>query len=78
MTAKASITRRALRPRDIKERFGIAPGTLHYYCETVPANDRLPSIKLPGKAGTRSKGKRLVFEDDLLAWLNKYRTEGAV
>lgn len=63
--------KRALRPRDIAEQFGIPPSTLHFYCERLPAERRLPSLKLPGRGGR--KGKRLVFEDELLAWLEKHR-----
>lgn len=64
---------RALRPRDIAERFGIPASTLHYYCTKIRPEHRLPSIKLPGKLGTNGKGKRLVFEHELLSWMERYR-----
>jgi len=73
-SAKPQSSARALRPRDIAERFGIPPSTLHFYCAKLnPPGARLPSLKLPGRCGR--KGKRLIFEHELLAWLERHRAK---
>jgi len=64
---------RALRPKMIRELYGIPQGTLHFYCTGLPEADRLPSVKLPGRRGT--KGCRLIMADDLEAWIGKYRAK---
>lgn len=70
-----NLRRVTLRPAQIQAVYGIPQSTLHYYCTGLPAEDRLPSLKLPGRCGTRSKGTRMVFEQELLAWLEKYRAK---
>lgn len=76
-TPKIDRERRALRPRQIKERFGIAPSTLHYFLNELPEAERLPSIQLPSRGRKRRLGIRLVYEDELIAWLERHRQKGA-
>lgn len=61
---------KALRPRQIRDLYGIPQSTLHFYCTQLPEAERLPSIKLPGRRGT--KGVRLVKIADLEAWLARF------
>ena len=56
----------------IRELYGIPQGTLHFYCTGLPESDRLPSVKLPGRQG--SKGCRLILQEDLDKWLARYRS----
>lgn len=62
---------KALRPKQIRDIYGIPQSTLHFLCTGLPEAERLPSIKLPGRRGT--KGCRLVMTADLEAWLAKHR-----
>lgn len=62
---------RALRPRAIREIYGIPPSTLRDFCCNLPPGRRLPSILIQGRSGR--KGCRLVMVDDLEAWLAKHR-----
>jgi hypothetical protein len=76
MTARANkpAPRVALKPRQIRERYNIPPSSLHFYCTKLePAVDRLPSFLLPGRTG--KKDTRLVYEHELLTWLEKYRVK---
>jgi hypothetical protein len=67
--------RRALKPRQIREQYAIPPSSLHFYCTLLPEKERLPSFLLPGRNGTRCT--RLVYEDELQAWLEKHRAKPA-
>lgn len=64
---------RGLRPAAIKERFGIAPSTLHFFCTQLPEGERLPSLLLPSRGRKRAKGVRIVYEHELLSWLERHR-----
>jgi hypothetical protein len=65
--------KRALRPREIRERYGIPQSTLHWYCTALPAAERLPSVLLPSRGRKAKKGCRLIFEAELEAWLERHR-----
>jgi hypothetical protein len=58
---------RALRPRQIREIYGIPPSTLR----DLILCGRLPSVKLPGRKG--NKGSRLVLVSDIEALLARHR-----
>ena len=68
---------RALRPKQIRELYGIPQGTLHFYCTGLPEAQRLPSIKLPGQLGTGGKGVRMVMVEDLEKWLSGYKVDNS-
>lgn len=65
----------ALRPRMIRELYGIPTSSLAYYYRDMPEADRLPSIKIPGRCGR--KGVRLIMVADLEAWLERFRVKPA-
>jgi hypothetical protein len=64
---------RGLRPKEIKARFGIPPSTLHFFCTELPEAERLPSLLLPSRGRTRRNGVRIIYEHELLHWLEKHR-----
>jgi hypothetical protein len=70
MTTEQPTKARVLRPRQIRELYGIPQSSLHFFCTGLPEGERLPSIKLPGRRGT--KGCRLVRVEDLEAWLARH------
>ena len=72
LKAAKSESPRYLRPRQIRELYGIPQSTLHFYCTGLPENQRLASVKLPGRRGT--KGCRLVHVDELEGWLERHRS----
>ena len=61
-----------LRPRDVHELYGICSSTLHGLCTHPDPRRRLPSIKIPGRQGR--KGIRLIYQAELVAWLERWRT----
>jgi len=71
--AQRTAKRRTLRPAEIRAAYGIAQSTLHFYCEKLPEDQRLPSLLLPSRGRKSPKGVRMVFEDELLAWLERHR-----
>lgn len=70
-TTEPKTKARTLRPRQIRELYGIPQSTLHFYCTGLPEAERLPSVKLPGRRGT--KGCRLVRVDELEAWISRFQ-----
>ena len=72
----AAAKRRAMKPAMINVEYSIPPSSLHYYCtKLMPAGDRLPSFMLPGRG--KKPATRLVYEDELKSWLEKYRVKHA-
>ena len=64
---------RALRPRQVRELYGIPQSTLRVWCCELPPADRLPSMLIPGRKGNR--GVRLLMVDALEEWLAKHRAK---
>lgn len=59
-----------LKPSDIWTLYGIAPSTLHGYCNNADPDRRLPSILYPGRSGR--KGMRLINHEDFKTWRAKW------
>jgi len=67
---------KALKPAQIDAIYNIPPSSLHFYCATLePADERLPSMMLPGKKGR--KATRLVKVTDLETWLARHQVRAA-
>jgi hypothetical protein len=63
-----------LRPRDIREIYGISGPTLSRLCLTKDEGKRLPSVKISTRKGEASNGLRLVKRTDMEAYLERHKT----
>jgi hypothetical protein len=63
-----------LRPAEVFALYGIPTSTICVLCKHPNPEQRLPSIKIPGRCGR--KGMRLIRHDALRAYFAKWDAEG--